>query len=103
MIAEVRDHCDGEFHFGIPDGLVVGMRKDQMSGCEWGHFPRIRPPLLRLRYGTAGFVLFKIYARRCRGGTFVILEIGPNLYYSTSERPDLILHWLLPFEQSSYS
>ena len=95
IVAEVRTHWKGPFHFGAPDGIVVNVTKDKIWVREGilPDYPNSRAP--QFDFSTGQLVIphpptsrQKIQEAFIRGQ-----EIDPKLYYPKKYHPHLLQKW----------
>jgi len=95
IVAEVREHWKGPFHFGAPDGIVVNMTKDQVWVREGilPDFPNSRAPQFDFTNGQL-VVPHPPHAREDIQEPFVReQQIDPELYYPKGYMPHLLEDW----------
>jgi hypothetical protein len=94
-VAEVREHWDGPFHFGAPDGIVVNVTKEQIWVREGilPHYPNSRAPQFDFTNGQL-VVPHPPTSREEIQGPFVRdQQIDPDRYYSEGYHPELLEDW----------
>ncbi len=94
-VAEVREHWQGPFHFGAPDGIVVNVTKDQIWVREGilPDFPNSRAPQFDFTNGQL-VVPHPPTSREEIQEPFVReQQIDPDLYYPKGYKPELLEHW----------
>jgi len=92
---EVREHWQGPYHFGAPDGVVVNVTKDKIWVREGiiPKFPNSRAP--QFDFSTGQLVVpHPPTSRKEIQEPFVREhEIDPNLYYPKGYHPGLLPEW----------
>jgi hypothetical protein len=94
-VAEVRQHWNGPYHFGAPDGIVVNVTKDKVWVREGviPDFPNSRAPQFDFSKGQL-VVPHPPTSREKIQEPFVREhEIDPNLYYPKDYQPQLLPVW----------
>jgi ribonuclease Z len=107
IVAEVREHWDGPYHFGAPDGIVVNMTKDAVWVREGilPDFPNSRAPQFDLTNGQL-IVPHPPTSREEIQEPFVReQQLDPKVYYPKGYHPQLLEDWpvegdlVVPVEQ----
>lgn len=94
-VAEVREHWQGPFHFGAPDGIVVNVTKEQVWVREGilPRFPNNRAPQFDFDNGQL-IVPLPTKSREEIQEPFVReQQIDPKKYYPTGYHPELLEDW----------
>jgi ribonuclease Z len=94
-VAEVREHWDGPFHFGAPDGIVVNVTKEQIWVREGvlPDYPNSRAPQFDFSNGQL-VVPHPPTSREEIQEPFVReQQIDPKKYYPKGYRPELLEEW----------
>ena len=94
-VAEVREHWDGPYHFGAPDGIVVNVTKDQIWVREGvlPDFPNSKAPQFNFDNGQL-VVPHPPTSREEIQEPFVReQQIDPKEYYPEGYHPELLEHW----------
>jgi len=94
-VAEVREHWNGPFHFGAPDGIVVNVTEDQIWVREGiiPDYPNSRAPQFDFTNGQL-IVPHPLHARKDIQEPFVReQEIDPDKYYPEGYHPELLTDW----------
>jgi ribonuclease Z len=96
VIAEVREHWKGPFHFGAPDLVVVNMTKDKMwvRGGVVPEYPNMAPP--KFDVAATGGLLVPGPEHRgqdVQEQSIRDAEISPDKYYSRGYQPELLQFW----------
>ena len=96
LLAEIRHHYKGPFHFGAPDMVVVNLTRDKVWVREGviPDFPSQAPP----KFDIAAMGGLVIPAPRNKRQEFQEqsirdAEIPPDEYYPEGYKPDLIPFW----------
>ncbi len=95
VVAEVREHWKGPYHFGAPDGIVVNMTKDMIWVREGvlPDFPNSRAPQFDFTNGQL-VVPHPPTSRNKIQEPFVRdQEIDPEKYYPEGYHPELLEDW----------
>jgi ribonuclease BN (tRNA processing enzyme) len=95
-IAEIREHWQGPYHFGAPDGIVVNVTPDKVWVREGilPNFPNTRAPQFDLRPGHDFVVPHPLKAREnMQQQEIRDLEVDPSLYYPKDYHPQLLPNW----------
>ncbi|CAM4053263.1 guanitoxin biosynthesis MBL fold metallo-hydrolase GntH [Vibrio neonatus] len=94
-VAEVREHWEGPYHFGAPDGIVVNMTKDSVWVREGilPEYPNSKPPQFDFTNGQ--LVIPEPPRKQVDIQESFIREqhIDPAKYYPEGMMPDMILEW----------
>jgi ribonuclease Z len=107
VVAEVRHHYKGPYHFGAPDGIVVNMTKDKIWVREGilPDFPNSRAPQFNFDNGQL-VVPHPPTSREEIQEPFVReQQIDPDKYYPEGYKPELLEEWpvkgdlVVPLEQ----
>jgi ribonuclease BN (tRNA processing enzyme) len=95
VVAEVRHHWKGPYHFGAPDGIVVNMTKDKIWVREGilPDFPNSRAPQFNFDNGqlvvphppTSRSEIQEPYVRE--------QQIDPDKYYPEGYKPQVLEEW----------
>ncbi len=94
-VAEVREHWNGPFHFGAPDGVVVNVTEDQIWVREGilPDYPNSRAPQFDFTNGQL-VVPHPPTSREEIQEPFVRdQQIDPAEYYPPGYMPELLEHW----------
>jgi ribonuclease BN (tRNA processing enzyme) len=94
-VAEVREHWDGPFHFGAPDGIVVNVTKDSIWVREGiiPDYPNSRAPQFDFSNGQL-VVPHPPTSRAKIQEPFVRdMQIDPKEYYPEGYHPELLEDW----------
>ncbi len=95
-VAEVREHWQGPYHFGAPDGIVVNMTPDRAwvrEGILPGH-PNNRAPQFDMSDGKDFVVPHPRHARKdIQQQSIRDSEVDPKLYYPKGYHPNLLTEW----------
>jgi ribonuclease Z len=94
-VAEVREHWDGPFHFGAPDGIVVNVTKEQIWVREGvlPDYPNSRAPQFDFTNGQL-VVPHPTTSREKIQEPFVReQQIDPKKYYPKGYHPELLEDW----------
>jgi len=94
-VAEVREHWDGPFHFGAPDGIVVNVTKEQIWVREGilPDYPNSRAPQFDFTNGQL-VVPHPPTSREEIQEPFVReQQIDPRKYYPKDYHPELLEDW----------
>ena len=107
-VAQVREHWNGPYHFGAPDGIVVNVTKDQIWVREGvlPDFPNSRSPQFDFTNGQL-IVPHPPTSREEIQEPFVReQEIDPSEYYPDDYHPLLLPEWpvegdlVIPIDQA---
>jgi hypothetical protein len=94
-VAEVREHWDGPFHFGAPDGIVVNVTKERIWVREGilPDFPNSRAP--QFDFSNGQLVVPKPPHQRVDIQEPYVrdMEIDPADYYPEGYHPELMEDW----------
>jgi ribonuclease Z len=98
LVAEVREHWKGPYHFGAPDGIVVNVTKDQLWVREGviPEFPNIKPPNADASIAKYGGLVVPVphQQRKDIQEQFIRdAEIPPDDYYPEGYKPELLEEW----------
>ncbi len=96
IIAEVREHWKGPFHFGAPDLVVVNMTKDKMWVRDGvvPEYPNMAPP--KWDVAATGGLLVPVPEHRrqdVQEQSIRDAEIPPDKYYPRGYQPELLPFW----------
>lgn len=94
-VAEVREHWNGPFHFGAPDGIVVNVTKDSIWVREGilPDYPNSRAPQFDLSNGQLVVPQPPTSRQEIQNADVRDTEIDPDLYYPEGYRPELLTEW----------
>jgi len=95
VVAEVRYHWNGPYHFGAPDGIVVNVTRDSIWVREGilPDYPNSRAPQFDFSNGQL-VVPHPPTSREVIQEPFVRdMEIDPALYYPPDYHPELLVEW----------
>ena len=95
IVAEVRHHWKGPYHFGAPDGIIVNMTKDSIWVREsiLPDFPNARAPQFDFTNGQL-VVPAPPHDRESIQEPYVReQQIDPNKYYPKGYQPELMTTW----------
>jgi ribonuclease BN (tRNA processing enzyme) len=94
-VAEVREHWNGPFHFGAPDGIVVNVTKDSIWVREGilPDYPNSRAP--QFDFSNAQLVVPHPTTSRAEIQEPFVREqeIDPKKYYPKGYHPKLLQEW----------
>jgi ribonuclease Z len=98
LVAEVREHWKGPYHFGAPDGIVVNVTKDRLWVREGiiPDYPNVKPPRADLSIARSGGLVVPLpqSQRQDIQQQFIRdAEIPPETYYSEGYMPELLEQW----------
>jgi hypothetical protein len=94
-VAEVREHWDGPYHFGAPDGIVVNVTKESIWVREGilPDFPNSRAPQFDFTNGQL-IVPHPPTSRQEIQEPFVReQQLDPKVYYPEGYHPELLEEW----------
>lgn len=96
LMAQIRYHYNGPFHFGAPDMVVVNLTRDKVWVRDGivAEFPSMTPP----KFDIAAMGGLVIPAPRNKREDFQEqsirdAEISPDEYYPKGYKPELIPAW----------
>jgi hypothetical protein len=95
VVAEVREHWKGPYHFGAPDGIVVNVTKESIWVREGilPDFPNSRAPQFDFTNGQL-VVPHPTTSRQEIQEPFVReQQIDPKKYYPKGYHPELLEDW----------
>ena len=94
-VAEVREHWDGPFHFGAPDGIVVNVTKEQIWVREGilPDFPNSRAPQFDFTNGQLIVPHPPTSRERIQEPFVREQQIDPKKYYPKGYHPELLEDW----------
>jgi hypothetical protein len=94
-VAEVREHWDGPFHFGAPDGIVVNVTKEQIWVREGilPDFPNSRAPQFDFSNGQLVVPHPPTSRQEIQEPFIRDSEIDPKKYYPEGYHPELLTEW----------
>lgn len=94
-VAEVREHWDGPFHFGAPDGVVVNVTPDKIWVREGvlPDYPNNRAP--QYDFGNGQLVVPQPTTSReeIQNQGIRDTEVDPSEYYPEGYEPELLMKW----------
>lgn len=95
IVAEVREHWKGPYHFGAPDGIVVNMTKDSVWVREGilPDFPNSRAPQFDFTHGQLVVPLPTRTRAQIQEPFVREQQLDPKLYYPEGYMPDLLEEW----------
>ncbi len=95
VVAEVREHWKGPYHFGAPDGIVVNMTKDSVWVREGvlPDFPNNRSPQFDFSNGQLIVQLPPTSREQIQEQFVRDQEIDPAEYYPEGYHPELLTDW----------
>lgn len=95
IVAEVREHWKGPYHFGAPDGIVVNMTKDKVWVREGilPEFPNSRAPQQDFTNGQLIVPLPPTSRQEIQEPFVREQEIDPKKYYPKGYMPHLLEEW----------
>jgi len=93
--AEVREHWDGPFHFGAPDGVVANITKEQVWVREGilPDFPNNRAPQFDFTNGQLVVPLPPTSRAEIQEPFVREQQIDPAEYYPKGYMPELLEEW----------
>lgn len=94
-VVEVREHWDGPFHFGAPDGIVVNVTEEQIWVREGilPDFPNSRAPQFDFSNGQLVVPHPPTSRAEIQNPGIRESEIDPELYYPEGYHPELLTEW----------
>lgn len=98
VVAEVREHWNGPFHFGAPDGIVVNVTQDQIWVREGilPDYPNQKAPNAMASVGLYDGLVVPVpqYQRKdLQQQSIRDAELDPALYYPEGYHPELLQEW----------
>ena len=98
LIAEVREHWKGPYHFGAPDGIVVNVTKEKLWVREGiiPDYPNVKPLNADASIAKYGGLIVPVpqYQREDLQEQFIRdAEIPPKDYYPEGYQPELMENW----------
>ncbi len=95
VVAEVRHHWKGPYHFGAPDGIVVNMTKDSVWVREGilPDFPNSRAPQFDFTNGQLIVPLPTTDRSKIQEPFVREQQIDPKKYYPKGYHPQLLEDW----------
>ncbi len=94
-VAEVREHWNGPYHFGAPDGIVVNVTKDQIWVREGiiPDYPNNRAPQFNFDNEQLVVPAPPTSREEIQNADVRETEIDPDLYYPEGYKPELLTDW----------
>ena len=96
LLAQIREHYKGPFHFGAPDMIVVNMTADKMWVREGvlSEYPNISPPKFDVEAMGGIMVPPAKYDRAdIQQQSIRDAEIPPEDYYLEGYAPEMLTEW----------
>ncbi|MEA3502550.1 MAG: guanitoxin biosynthesis MBL fold metallo-hydrolase GntH [Actinomycetota bacterium] len=95
VVAEIREHWSGPFHFGAPDGVVVNVTKDKIWVREGiiPEYPNLRSPQFDFDDGQLVVPLPRNKREDIQEPFVREQEIEPDEYYPEGYKPMLLEDW----------
>jgi ribonuclease Z len=96
LLAQIREHWKGPFHFGAPDMIVVNMTRDKLWVREGvvAEYPNVSPP--KFDMSAAGGLMIpppKYKRSDIQQQSIRDAEIPPEKYYPEGYAPELLFEW----------
>ena len=94
-VAEVREHWDGPYHFGAPDGIVVNVTQESIWVREgiFPDYPNSRAPQFDLSAGKLVVPQPPTSREQIQEPFVRKQEIDPEDYYPRRYHPELLPRW----------